>query len=168
MIPKLASHSRVAFSSIASNTGVRSPGEELMTRSTSVVAVSRCKDSSRSARASLSRRCNSALARLRSATSSSRGAVMCSPLQPRPYRSMLQPVPDASRRRACHSITFSPKTSSRLHSFRAVSPAENLWMMAPEALGHIRSPTSGTDTISLRGDATVARLIGSWKQLYRD
>jgi len=39
MIPKLASHSRVAFSSIASNTGARSPGEELMTCNTSAVAV---------------------------------------------------------------------------------------------------------------------------------
>ena len=34
-----ASHSRVAFSSIASNTGARSPGEELMTCNTSAVAV---------------------------------------------------------------------------------------------------------------------------------
>ena len=30
---------RCAFSSIASNTGARSPGEELMTRNTSAVAV---------------------------------------------------------------------------------------------------------------------------------
>ena len=36
-----APHSRIAFSSIASNTGARSPGEELMTCSTSAVAVSR-------------------------------------------------------------------------------------------------------------------------------
>jgi hypothetical protein len=39
MIPKLASHSRVALSSMASNTGARSPGEELMTPNTSAVAV---------------------------------------------------------------------------------------------------------------------------------
>jgi hypothetical protein len=31
--------SRIALSSIASNTGARSPGEELMTRKTSAVAV---------------------------------------------------------------------------------------------------------------------------------
>ena len=37
--PKAASHSRIAFSSIASNTGARSPGEELMTCNTSAVAV---------------------------------------------------------------------------------------------------------------------------------
>jgi hypothetical protein len=37
--PKAASHSRSAFSSIASNTSARSPGEELMTRNTSAVAV---------------------------------------------------------------------------------------------------------------------------------
>jgi len=34
-MPKAASHRRVAFSSMASNTGVRSPGEELMTCKTS-------------------------------------------------------------------------------------------------------------------------------------
>ena len=38
-LPKAASHRRIAFSSIASNTGARSPGEELMTRKTSAVAV---------------------------------------------------------------------------------------------------------------------------------
>ena len=38
-----------AFSSIASNTGARSPGEELMTRNTSAVAVCCSKASSRSA-----------------------------------------------------------------------------------------------------------------------
>jgi hypothetical protein len=37
--PNAASHSRIAFSSIASNTGVRSPGELLMTPRTSAVAV---------------------------------------------------------------------------------------------------------------------------------
>ena len=38
-LPDAASHSRTAFSSIASNTGARSPGEELMTCKTSAVAV---------------------------------------------------------------------------------------------------------------------------------
>ena len=38
-MPKLASHRRTAFSSIASNTGVRSPGEALMTCSTSAVGT---------------------------------------------------------------------------------------------------------------------------------
>src|SRR6516164_8216190 len=38
-MPKLAWHSDSAFSSIASNTGARSPGEELMTCNTSAVAV---------------------------------------------------------------------------------------------------------------------------------
>src|SRR6516164_91362 len=47
--PKGASHSRVAFSSIALNTGARSPGEELMTCNTSAVAASRASASSRSA-----------------------------------------------------------------------------------------------------------------------
>ena len=45
-------HSRIAFSSIASNTGVRLPGEALITCNTSAVAVccssaSRCSVSSR-------------------------------------------------------------------------------------------------------------------------
>ena len=44
--PKAASHRRIAFSSIASNTGARSPGEELMTCSTSAVAVC-CSSASR-------------------------------------------------------------------------------------------------------------------------
>src|SRR6516165_2744559 len=44
--PKAASQSRSAFSSIASNTGVRSPGEELMTCNTSAVAVC-CSNASR-------------------------------------------------------------------------------------------------------------------------
>ena len=39
MIPNLASQTRVAFSSMAWNTGSRSPGEEPMTLSTSLVAV---------------------------------------------------------------------------------------------------------------------------------
>src|SRR5277367_3249528 len=38
-MPNAASHSRVAFFSIASNTGARSPGEELMTCNTSELAV---------------------------------------------------------------------------------------------------------------------------------
>ena len=38
-MPKRRSHRRIAFSSIASNTGARSPGEELMTCKTSAVAV---------------------------------------------------------------------------------------------------------------------------------
>jgi len=37
--PNAASQSRIAFSSIASNTGARSPGDELMTCNTSAVAV---------------------------------------------------------------------------------------------------------------------------------
>ena len=37
--PNSASHRRIAFSRIASKTGVRSPGEELMTCNTSDVAV---------------------------------------------------------------------------------------------------------------------------------
>ena len=41
-----ASHKRIAFSSIASNTGARSPGEELMTCNTSAVAVC-CSSASR-------------------------------------------------------------------------------------------------------------------------
>ena len=45
-MPKAASHSRIAFSSIASNTGARSPGEELMTCNTSAVAVC-CSSASR-------------------------------------------------------------------------------------------------------------------------
>ena len=46
MAPNAAPHSRIAFSSIASNTGARSPGEELMTCSTSAVAVC-CSSASR-------------------------------------------------------------------------------------------------------------------------
>ena len=38
-LPNSASQSRVAFSSIASNTGCNSPGERIMTFSTSLVAV---------------------------------------------------------------------------------------------------------------------------------
>jgi hypothetical protein len=38
-IPNEAPQRRVAFSSIASNTGARSPGDELMTWRTSAVAV---------------------------------------------------------------------------------------------------------------------------------
>ena len=45
-MPNAASHSRIAFSSIASNTGARSPGEELMTCNTSAVAVC-CSSASR-------------------------------------------------------------------------------------------------------------------------
>ena len=45
-MPKAASHSRIAFSSIASNTGARSPGEALMTCNTSAVAVC-CSSASR-------------------------------------------------------------------------------------------------------------------------
>ena len=45
-IAEAASHSRIAFSSIASNTGARSPGEELMTCNTSAVAVC-CSNASR-------------------------------------------------------------------------------------------------------------------------
>ena len=39
ILPNLASQMRVAFSNMAANTGSRSPGDELMTRSTSAVAV---------------------------------------------------------------------------------------------------------------------------------
>jgi hypothetical protein len=42
----VAPHSRSAFSSIASNTGFRSPGEELITCNTSAVAVC-CSNASR-------------------------------------------------------------------------------------------------------------------------
>ena len=38
-MPNAAAHSCIAFSSIASNTGARSPGDELMTPKTSAVAV---------------------------------------------------------------------------------------------------------------------------------
>jgi hypothetical protein len=44
--PKATSHNRIAFSRIASNTGARSPGELLMTRNTSAVAVC-CSSASR-------------------------------------------------------------------------------------------------------------------------
>src|SRR5262249_26523783 len=54
IIPNAASHRRIAFSSIASKTGARSPGEELMTPSTSAIALSRASASSRS-------RCRSAM-----------------------------------------------------------------------------------------------------------
>jgi hypothetical protein len=43
--PNEASHGRIALSSMASNTGFRSPGEELMTCSTSDVAVCCSSDS---------------------------------------------------------------------------------------------------------------------------
>src|SRR6516225_225374 len=46
MFPKAVSQSRIALSSIASNTGARSPGEELMTCKTSAVAVC-CSSASR-------------------------------------------------------------------------------------------------------------------------
>ena len=39
ILPKLASQMRVAFSNMVPNTGSSSPGDELMTRSTSAVAV---------------------------------------------------------------------------------------------------------------------------------
>ena len=44
--PNTASHNRIALSSIASKTGARSPGEELMTCNTSAVAVC-CSSASR-------------------------------------------------------------------------------------------------------------------------
>ena len=44
-VPKAASQRRIAFSSVASNTGARSPGEELMTCNTSEVAVCCSNDS---------------------------------------------------------------------------------------------------------------------------
>ena len=44
-MPNLASQIRIAFSSIALNTGSRSPGDELMTRNTSAVAVCCSSDS---------------------------------------------------------------------------------------------------------------------------
>ena len=44
-MPKLASQMRVAFSSMAWNTGSSSPGELEMTCSTSEVAVCCCRDS---------------------------------------------------------------------------------------------------------------------------
>ena len=53
-----ASHRLIAFSSIASNTGLRSPGDELMTCNTSAVAVCCSRASSRSAVRSASRRRN--------------------------------------------------------------------------------------------------------------
>jgi hypothetical protein len=59
--PNDASQRRIAFSSIVSNTGARSPGEELMTWSTSAVAVCCANASSRSARDSSSLRCRSAM-----------------------------------------------------------------------------------------------------------
>ena len=43
--PNLASQMRVAFASMAWNTGSKSPGDELMTRSTSAVAVCCSSDS---------------------------------------------------------------------------------------------------------------------------
>ena len=46
MIAERGPHSRIAFSSIASNTGARSPGEALMTCNTSAVAVC-CSSASR-------------------------------------------------------------------------------------------------------------------------
>ena len=46
-LPMRASQSRIAFSSIASNTGARSPGEELMTCNTSAIACC-CSSASRS------------------------------------------------------------------------------------------------------------------------
>ena len=52
MFPNLASQMRTAFSSMASNTGSNSPGDELMTLRTSEVAVCCCSDS----RSSFSRR----------------------------------------------------------------------------------------------------------------
>jgi hypothetical protein len=48
-VPNLASHRRVAFASVASNTGCNSPGELEMTRSTSEVAVC-CSSASASSR----------------------------------------------------------------------------------------------------------------------
>ena len=45
-VPNAASQRRIAFSNIASNTGARSPGEELMTCNTSAVAVC-CSNASR-------------------------------------------------------------------------------------------------------------------------
>jgi len=48
-VPNLASHKRVAFTSMAWNTGPRSPGELEMTRSTSEVAVC-CSSDSESSR----------------------------------------------------------------------------------------------------------------------
>src|SRR4051812_39978353 len=63
MKPNAASHRLIAFSRIASNTGARSPGEELMTCNTSAVAVCCAKASSRSAVRSASSRRRSAMTR---------------------------------------------------------------------------------------------------------
>jgi len=66
--PNAASHNRIAFSSMASNTGERSPGEELMTWRNSAVRCLLRYASSRSAWDLVQLCCNSALARRSSAT----------------------------------------------------------------------------------------------------
>ena len=78
-IPSAASQSRIAFSSIASNTGARSPGEELMTCNTSAVAVCCASASSRSALLSASCRWRSAMSCLGSANVLSGVALICGP-----------------------------------------------------------------------------------------
>jgi len=93
-LPYVAPQSLCPLSRIASNTGARSPGEELMTWRISGIAAFRASPSSRSARASSSRRCISASSRRSSATSPSE-SVTCGVVP----RAHLRP-----RRTCCPSI----------------------------------------------------------------
>ena len=86
-MPNAAPHKSSALSSVASNTGARSPGDPLMTCKTSAVAVCCSRASSRSAIApsrsalnSASCRCRSAIRRsFGSANVLSGGALICGP-----------------------------------------------------------------------------------------
>ena len=77
-----------AFSNIASNTGARSPGEELMTCKTSAVAVCCSSASSRSAVQSASRPRSAAISRSSSVILSSSGVLIGCRLALRPARTL--------------------------------------------------------------------------------
>ena len=103
-VPYAASHRRIALSSMASKTGARSPGEELMTPNTSAIAASRASASSRSAvRASSSRR-SSVMVWLGSICVSSGIASPTSTRHTRRYPPSLRPASKSAQRDAQASL----------------------------------------------------------------
>jgi hypothetical protein len=116
---KSKSQRPTAFSSIDLNTGARSLGEELMTCSTSAPAACFASASSRSPARSSTLRCNSVLARCRSATASSSVAVICL------SRLALVPAP-----RSVSSLSL-PHQRAVLHSITSSGPETRMCGMVP-------------------------------------
>ena len=108
--PKAASQRRSARSSIASNTGARSPGDALMIPSTSVVAVRRSNASSRSAVRSSSWPRRSAMISFGSANLMSGARLIRDPYRLfRPYCDRRGP-PQASASRRRHDQSGSQRS----------------------------------------------------------